>query len=88
MIEIELRKPTSGAPGMSAVAWLRVDDDGTYSMRGQSELFDRTIPIRDRSTPSGQLFFDDDPEEWARKLRKAYRTPYLVPVTVTDTKTA
>lgn len=84
MIEVALYQSVQHRPGNRAVAWLRVEDDGTWTMRGRSELFDRGLPVRD--THRGRwVSFDDDPQVWARYLWTRLRTGYLVPVAVEDT---
>ena len=84
MIEVEFRRP--GERGQYVVAaTLRVDDAGTATWEGDASSIDVDAPIRDRSRPSGQLTFREDPEQWARNASKAFRTPYLVPVVIKDT---
>jgi hypothetical protein len=88
LIEIELRTPIDATTEYRPAARLRVEDDGTYTMSGETNLFITDVGIPDRRTVSGRLTFEDDPEEWARNLHKELRTPYLVSVVIVDSKSA
>lgn len=85
MIEVEFRRPRPGG-GYDTAATLRVNDDGTHTQSGEQDLILTDVTILDRSLPGGKLRFEDDPEGWARNARKAFRSGYLVPVTVVDTR--
>lgn len=86
MIEIEFRRPETGA-AYSVAATIRVDDDGTVTTAGEAIDVIADVAIADRHRPSGRLTLAEDPVEWIRNARKAFRTPYLVPVIVRDTST-
>ena len=84
MIEVEFRRPEEGA-SYSVAATIRVDDDGTVTTAGEGIESIVDVAIADRQRPTGRLTLTDDPVAWLRNARKAFRTPYLVPVIVTDT---
>lgn len=84
MIEVEFRRPAAGG-GYEAAATLRVEDDGTHTQTGDESLVLTDVTILDKTRPGGRLRFEDDPAEWARNARKAFRTGYLVPVVISDT---
>lgn len=86
MIEIEFRKPAKGS-GYATVATLTVNDDATYRVDGETGVDLEEISILDRTAPGGRLTLAQDPERWARNVRKAFRTGYLVPVVIRDTAT-
>jgi hypothetical protein len=83
MIEIEFRRPQRGA-AYDVAATIRVDDDGQVTTTGDAIDMIIDVSIADRSRPTGRLTFEDDPAEWVRNARKAFRTPYLVPVVTHD----
>ena len=82
MIEVVLLQHDQAAGNQREVARLRVDDAGSWEMTG-----DRPFPadLQVRDTRSRRwVGFDDDPETWARYLWTRLRTPYLVPIILTD----
>ena len=94
MVEVELWSYRGDDPSAETVyewLWTLRVDGRDFELRGALEHFDpqlKIINLRGRTNWLGQvkrsLSFVDDPEEWARSLVAAYRTPYLVPYTVHD----
>ena len=87
MIEVQFMKPTADRLAMTVAATLRVQDDGRHTFTGDLTEAILETPILDRSHPSGQILFREDPIAWARNCRKAFRTPYLVPRVIHDAPT-
>lgn len=81
---IEFRRPDSDG-GSILVAKLQVNGDGSHSLTGGEGLDLTSVTIVDRASPSGKWSFDANPIEWARSVKRAFRSPYLVPVIVEDT---
>ena len=84
MIEVQLHRPSKTELGHEPVATLRVEDDNTWTMSGQRQLFFTDMTVLEAST-GRRISFEDDPQGWARNLHTALRTGYLVPVVVEDT---
>lgn len=83
MIIVELRTPRVGEDGYDVATTIRVVD-GQADVSGDEQLVTDLVEVHG---PQGRVSFSDDPEVWARYLHTAYRTPYLVPVTILDTET-
>lgn len=90
MVVVEFRRPERDergrAVGARTVTRLTVRD-GEVRIEGEEpevDLEQRVVSLR----TGRAIAFRDDPEEWARSLAAAYRTPYLWAEVVEDTNPA
>lgn len=83
MIIVELRTMTGVPAGDPAqvVATITVDDDGAIRLDPPShdQILGQAVNVR-----GSRVTAADDPHQWARGLRRHYRTPHLHAVTLHD----
>ncbi|MDN5746143.1 MAG: hypothetical protein L0H31_13615 [Nocardioidaceae bacterium] len=86
MIEVELKTP-AGEHGYGTVARVTVYDDGSHEVWDPQGRIPWGIhALRPSSEGNGplQVFFEEEPIEWVRRLGTILRPGYLVPVLVRD----
>lgn len=79
MVELEILAAVDGhghEPEWRPLVRLRVDPHG-FQVEGDQNVLDFDMPVVSLRT-GDQVRFEDDPEEWARNLRTAYRTGDII----------
>lgn len=85
MIELEIRTVPEGHEDYVKVAGLVVDDDGTYRIEDPEGYLPAELPVLVKTEDGlGQIYLEDDPATWARRLHTVLRTGYVVPAIVRD----